>query len=313
LSASVSSPGASAVDREIETRFGPILGRDEPLDRHTTLGVGGRARFFLTPRDPDECADVLGRLTRLGVPSFLIGGGANLVIKDAGFDGAVVNLSHLSSLRTAGARVRAEAGVPLARVARRAMEWSLGGLEGLVGIPGTLGGSVYMNAGGRHGELGDVVESVLVVDRRGGRPHRLARDQVGFRYRGTALGDLVVLDAVLVLAPAERIEICKRMAAVLKRKHQTQPMGKRSAGCVFKNPAPERAAARLIDEAGLKGERVGAAEVSPKHANFIVNEGGASAADFFELVAHVRRRVLLAHGTPLALEVKVLGERGLEG
>ncbi len=296
---------------EIKARFGEILTEGEPLDRHTTMRVGGPARLFFMPRDVNEAADLVLALGACAVPLFVLGGGANLIIRDAGFDGAVVNLSALSEVKVSGERIRCGAGTPIARAAKEAMRNGLSGMEGLVGIPGTIGGAVFMNAGGRNGEFADVVEQVLVVDRRG-RLHRLAREQIGFRYRGTALGDLIVVEATLALAPGGRAAICAKMGEVLKRKHATQPMGQRSAGCVFKNPAPERAAAALIDQAGLKGERTGGAEVSRKHANFIVNDQGARAADVFALIARVRREVLARFGTPLGLEVKVLGERGLE-
>lgn len=302
--------GPSAVD-ELRARFRDILREGEPLLRHTTMRVGGPARLFFLPRDAGEAQDLLAALSRLAVPTFLLGGGANLLVGDRGFDGAVVNLAALDGIQVAGARIRCGAGVPLAKVARAALRAGLSGLEGLVGIPGTIGGSVYMNAGGRTGELADVVESIVVTDR-AGRLRTLARDDVGFRYRGTALGDRVVLEAVLRLAPGERAEIGARMGETLRKKRASQPMGQNSAGCVFKNPAPERAAAWLIDQAGLKGERAGGAEVSRKHANFIVNDRGASAGDVFALVERVRRQVLARFGTTLGLEVKVLGERGLE-
>ncbi|HVY62593.1 MAG TPA: UDP-N-acetylmuramate dehydrogenase [Planctomycetota bacterium] len=301
-------PGAREV---LERRFGEILAPEEPLDRHTTMRVGGPARMFFTPRDIEEAADLLVELEARRVPTFVLGGGSNLIVKDRGFDGAVINFSNLTTVRVSGDRIRCGAGAPLARVAKEAMRRNLSGMEGLVGIPGTIGGAVFMNAGGRNGEIADVVESVAALDRKG-RLHRLAREQVGFRYRGTGLRDLVVVEAVLKLAPGEKGAILEGMAAVLRKKHQSQPMGKRSAGCVFKNPSPERAAAWLIDQAGLKGERAGGAEVSPRHANFIVNESAARAADVFALIERVRREVLLRFQTPLGLEVKVLGELGLE-
>jgi UDP-N-acetylmuramate dehydrogenase len=297
--------------RELETRFGEILSVDEPLAHHTTMGVGGPARMYFEPRDLPEAIDLISALGSAGVPIFVLGLGANLLVRDAGYDGAVLNLSGLRSVRISGDRIRCEGGAPLARVAKEAMKHGLSGVEGLVGIPATIGGAVFMNAGGREGEIADVVESIAAVDRRG-RLHRLTRDQVGFRYRGTALEDLIVVEAVLRLRAGERGSICERMGAVLKKKHATQPMEQRSAGCVFKNPSIERAAAWLIDQAGLKGERAGGCEVSRRHANFIVNDRGASAQDIFALIARVRREVILKFGTPLGLEVKVLGEHGLE-
>jgi UDP-N-acetylmuramate dehydrogenase len=302
---------AGALRRELELRFGAILTPDEPLDRHTTMRVGGPARLFFMPRDLSEAQDLLAALGSSGVPTFILGGGSNLLIRDTGFEGAVVNFSAMAGMRASGERLRCGAGAALARAAKEALRHGLSGMEGLVGIPGTIGGAVYMNAGGRNGEISDVVESIAAVDRKG-RLHRLTRDQVGFRYRGTALGELVVVEATLKLAPADRDSICAKMGEVLKKKHVTQPMGQRSAGCVFKNPAPERAAAMLIDQAGLKGEREGGCEVSRRHANFIVNDRGARAADIFALIARVRREVLARFGATLALEVKVLGERGLE-
>lgn len=304
------APTTARLPRGLE-RFEAIASASEPLARHTTLGTGGRCAWFFTPRDIGETAALFEALDRGGVPAFILGGGSNLLVKDQGFDGAVVNLSAMAKVQVAGERIRAAAGAPLAKVAKRAMSAALSGMEGLVGIPGTLGGAVFMNAGGRHGETGDVVESVRVLDRRG-RLHTLAREQVGFRYRGTDLGPLVVCEVTLRLRPGKRGVICHRMGEVLKKKHLTQPMGERSSGCVFKNPAPESAAARLIDEAGLKGARVGGAEVSTKHANFIVNTGGATSADVLALVGRVRREVLVRAGRALCLEVQVLGAGGLE-
>jgi UDP-N-acetylmuramate dehydrogenase len=275
------------------------------------MRVGGPARMFFAPRDVAEAADLLATLSRLRVPTFMIGGGSNLVVRDAGFDGAVVNLGRLAAIEVGDGRIRCGAGAPLAQVAKEAMRAGLAGMEGLVGIPGTIGGAVFMNAGGRNGEIADVVEEVAVLDRAGGL-RRLARGDVGFRYRGTALGDRVVVEATLRLAPGAPAAIAAGMSSVLRKKHASQPMGQRSAGCVFKNPAPERAAAWLIDQAGLKGERAGGCEVSARHANFIVNDRGASAADVFALIARVRGAVLERFGTPLGLEVKVLGEHGLE-
>lgn len=295
----------------LATRFDAILSSEEPLDRHTTMRVGGPATMFFTPRDLAETEDLIGALEIHRVPRFILGGGSNLLIRDTGFDGAVINFSNQCEVKVASDRMRCGAGAPLARVAKYAMKAGLSGMEGLVGIPGTIGGAVFMNAGGRNGEMADVVESIGAVDK-AGTFSRITREHIGFRYRGTALKDLTVVEATLKLTPGDSRSICERMGEILKRKHQTQPMGQRSAGCVFKNPAPERAAAFLIDLAGLKGERAGGCEVSRKHANFIVNDAGARADDIFELIARVRRGVMARFGTMLPLEVKVLGERGLE-
>jgi len=292
-------------------KFPEIVTREERLDTHTTMRVGGPARAFFTPRQEAEASDLLASIRREEIPLFVLGGGSNLVIKDEGFDGAVVNFSNFRGTDVDGRFIRCEAGAELARVARLAMRHGLSGMEGLVGIPGTIGGAVFMNAGGRWGEIGDVVEHVVALDREG-RRHLLSKEQVGFKYRGTGLGDLVVVEATLKLEPAEKIVVCKKMGEYLKKKHDTQPMGQRSAGCIFKNPEPNRAAAWLIDQAGLKGERAGGCSVSPKHANFIVNDAKAEARDIFALIESVRRGVQERFGTRLGLEVKVLGAAGLE-
>jgi UDP-N-acetylmuramate dehydrogenase len=295
----------------LHERFSGFSHRLEPLGRHTTLRVGGEAQLFLVPRTAQEVTESVAALAEAGVPLFLLGGGSNLLIRDAGYDGAVMNLAPLRWVDRKGLRMRVGAGTPLALVIRRAMEAGLRGMEGLVGIPGTVGGAVFMNAGGRHAEMRDVVESVRVVDRRG-HESVLRREEIGFRYRGTALGDLVVTEAHLRLERGDKMQICQRMAEVLKHKRDTQPLGTRSAGCVFKNPGSERAAAWLIDQSGLKGLRVGGAQVSPRHANLIVNHQKATARDVLGLIQEVRREVLLRWGTPLQLEVRVLGARGLE-
>lgn len=297
--------------RELHDRFGAICEDEVRLESHTTMRIGGRAEHFLMPRDAAEAADLLALLSRRGVPVFVLGGGSNLLVRDEGFDGAVVNLSALRSVRVEGGRIRAGAGAPLAHVAKRAVWSDLSGLEGVVGIPGTIGGAVYMNAGGRYGSVGDVVESVLVADR-AGHTLRLDRSRIEFGYRHTSLEGLIVLEVTVRLRRAPEGRVCQRVAAILKRKQRSQPWRERTAGCVFRNPGPERPAALLIDRAGLKGRSVGGAEVSSKHANFIVNARGAHAADVLALIAEVRREVLLQSGSALALEVHVLGPRGLE-
>ncbi|MHC4828918.1 MAG: UDP-N-acetylmuramate dehydrogenase [Planctomycetota bacterium] len=297
--------------RDFEGRFAEILSGNEALATHTTLRVGGEADYLCMPRSVQETQDVTAFLTRHDVARFMLGGGSNLLVRDAGFRGVVINLSAINHLAFDGERVSAGAGVPLAKVCSRAMKKSLAGLEPLVGIPGTIGGALFMNAGGRHGDMAAVTESALVVDRQG-KLSRLDPDAIGFAYRKTGLAGLTVLEVTLRLAQGEKREILRRMTSILKAKQVSQPMGEWSAGCVFKNPDDGRAAAFLIDRAGLKGRRQGDACVSERHANFIVNEGKAQAKDVLRLISGVRREVLARYGAPLRLEVQVLGEQGLE-
>ncbi len=295
----------------VAARLRPLCEREEPLERHTTLRVGGRARLFIVPRTRQEVALAARTLHQAGIALFMLGGGSNLLVREEGFAGAVMHLAPLRRVERHGTRLRVGAGAPLALVIRRAMEAGLSGMEGLVGIPGTIGGAVCMNAGGHLREMRDVVESVRVIDREG-RERVLSRTEVGFRYRGSALGDLIVVEAVLRLERDDKLAICQRMAQVLKRKRDTQPLGRRSAGCVFKNPGGGHAAAWLIDRAGLKGRRLGGARVSERHANFIVNDRNATANDVLGLIHEVRREVLARWGAALRLEVRVLGTGGLE-
>jgi len=265
---------------------------EEPLAPYTTMKVGGPADFLIEPRDEQELALVVRAARECDVPLRLLGSGANLLVRDEGVRGAVVRLARLN--RRDGLRV--QAGYNLARLVKETVHEGLAGLEALAGVPAAVGGAVRMNAGGRHGEIADCVRTVDVMSP-DGEIRTLSKAEVGFRYRGTDLGDSIVLAAGFELRPDPGVR--ERYDAILGDKKRTQPLGSRNAGCMFKNP-PGNHAGRLIDAWGLKGERVGAAHVSRKHANFIVNEGGATASDVLRLVDLVRSRV------PVPLELEVL-------
>ena len=273
-------------ERKISVRL------DEPLGPYTTMKVGGPADYFVEPRSPDELAETFRAARECELPVRLLGSGANLLIRDEGVRGVVVRLTHLN--RRAGLHV--EAGYNFAKLVKETAAEGLGGLECLAGIPAQVGGAIRMNAGGRHGETAAAVKyvDVLTID---GDVRRLTRDQVGFRYRGTGLGAAVVLAAGFDLHPADGIR--ERYEDVLSQKKNSQPLGTHNAGCMFKNP-PGGHAGRIIDECGLKGLRVGNAHVSEKHANFIENDGGATAADILSLVEKIQARA------PLPLELEVL-------
>jgi UDP-N-acetylmuramate dehydrogenase len=265
---------------------------EEPLAPFTTMKVGGPADYFVEPRSPEDLASVFRAASDCGLPVRILGSGANLLIRDEGVRGVVVRFTHLN--RRKGLHV--EAGYNFARLVKETAAEGLGGLECLAGIPAQVGGAIRMNAGGRHGETAAAVDYVDVMTP-AGELRRLTREQVGFRYRGTSLGDAVVLAAGFYLLPADGVR--ERYEDVLAQKKTSQPLGTHNAGCMFKNP-PGGQAGRIIDECGLKGLRVGNAHVSEKHANFIENDGGATAADVLRLVDLIRARA------PVPLELEVL-------
>jgi len=265
---------------------------DEPLAPYTTMKVGGPADYFVEPRNPDELAAAYRAARDCDLSIRLLGSGANLLIRDEGVRGVVVRLTHLN--RREGLHV--EAGYNFAKLVKETAAEGLSGLECLAGIPAQVGGAIRMNAGGRHGETSSSVKYVDVMTPDGAL-RRLRRDQVGFRYRGTGLGDAVVVAAGFDLHPLGGIR--ERYEEVLAQKKSSQPLGTHNAGCMFKNP-PGGHAGRIIDECGLKGLRVGNAHVSEKHANFIENDGGATAADILSLVEKIQARA------PLPLELEVL-------
>lgn len=283
------------------------LSLNEPLTRHTSWRVGGPARRLYRPADAADLADFLRRLDPQE-PLLWLGLGSNLLVDDAGFPGTVVETQGcLTALEPAGdLGVRAEAGVACAKVARFAARRGLVGVEFLAGIPGTMGGALAMNAGAWGGETWEHVARVRTIDRRGEVRERPPADfRVGYREVGGPPGEWF-LDAELALAPGDAEAAQARIRELLDRRARTQPTGLPSCGSVFRNP-PGSFAARLIEAAGLKGFAIGGAQVSPMHANFIINTGAASAADIARLIAHVRERVEATSGVRLVTEVKHIG------
>lgn len=277
------------------------------MSRHTSFRVGGPADLYVRPADFPSLEAARAILAEAGLPVLVIGLGTNLLVRDGGIRGAVVSTARLSGWRVDGTRMLAQSGSPLAALAREAARQGLSGLEFAAGIPGTLGGAVVMNAGAHGMSMADVVERVTVQGR-GGRTV-LHRDELEFTYRSSSLRgrDLVVVEAVLNLRPSSGAEVRQRMQALLEVRRRTQPRGVPSAGSFFRNP-PGVAAGFLIEQAGCKGMRVGGAEVSPVHANFLVNVGGATAADILALAARVRERVAERFGLWLEPEVEIVGE-----
>jgi UDP-N-acetylmuramate dehydrogenase len=284
----------------------------EPMAKHTSWRVGGPADSFIRPRSLAELREFLASLDA-DVPLTFIGLGSNLLVRDGGIRGAVICTSGLPREveRLEGGRVRAGAALACATLARRCARWHLGPAAFFAGIPGTLGGALAMNAGAFGGETWDRVASVVTIGRDGSLRDRSRDDfDVGYRTVVGPAGEWFV-EATLALdegAFAEPVDI----KSLLEKRTATQPLGRPSAGSVFRNPPGEHAG-RLIEAAGLKGLRIGNAEISPKHANFIINLGGASAADIEALIERARSVVRERFGVALEAEVRILGERGEGG
>jgi len=291
-----------------ETPLRGELLHDEPLSRHTSWRVGGPARRFYRPADRADLVAFLQTLA-LDEPLLWLGLGSNLLVRDGGFDGTVLAVSgRLNALRLSGPdRLYGEVGVACAHVARLAVRSGGVGLEFLAGIPGTLGGALAMNAGAFGGETWANVVEVETVDRSGiVRTRRPADFVVGYREVHGPAGEWF-LAATLRFEPGDAASAQQRVRQLLDRRAATQPTSQPSGGSTFRNP-PGDFAARLIETAGLKGLTIGGAQVSPKHANFIVNLGGATAADIEVLIAEVAARVKAVHGVDLRAEVHTVGE-----
>ncbi len=298
------------------SRFEGLRGElrmDEPMSRHTSWRVGGPADLWYRPADLADLAEFLAALPP-DTPVYWVGLGSNLLVRDAGIRGTVIGTHGVFARleRLGENRIYAEAGVPCAKIARRCAIWGLGAGEFFAGIPGTLGGALAMNAGAFGGETWNHVVAVETVDRAGVRHRRRPSEyEVGYRSVRGPGGEWFT--AAELEFPTGRPTTQESIRDLLVRRKETQPIGEPSCGSVFRNPAGDYAA-RLIEAAGLKGRRIGGAQVSPKHANFIVNTGGATAADIEALIRLVGDEVERVHGVRLEPEVRVLGTRaGEEG
>lgn len=295
----------SAVMDETKTQ-GRLL-RDEPLARHTSWRAGGAADLYYEPTSIEALAAFVAALGE-EIPLTFVGLGSNLLVRDGGVRGVVIGTRALPRLieRLDERRVRATAAVPCTSLARRCVRWQLGPAAFFAGIPGTLGGALAMNAGAFEGETWTHVASVEVLDRRG-RLRERVRDEFEVAYRSVVgPAEEWFVAATFALAHDTETEVSAIKAMVTKR-GELQPLDKPSAGSVFRNP-PGHYAGALIERAGLKGHRIGGAMVSEKHANFIVNVGGATAADIERLIAHVRTSVAERLGVELEPEVRIIGE-----
>lgn len=281
----------------------------EPMTKHTSFHIGGPAELMAQPQSEAELQSLLLKAAEAAVPVTLVGNGSNLLVRDKGIRGLVIKLgSMLRDIKVSGNVLTFGSGVSLAQASKKAAELGLSGMEFAVGIPGSIGGAVYMNAGAYDGEMSKVVKSVRVMDA-AGEVSELSSGELDFGYRHSALqgSGKIVTSVTVELAAGDKQAIAEKMADFSNRRITKQPLELPSAGSMFKRP-PGYFAGTLIDQTGLKGYTVGGAQVSTKHAGFVVNIGGATAADVLQLISDVQAKVFAAHGVHLEPEVLVLGE-----
>lgn len=280
---------------------------NEPLARHTTFRVGGPADVLFLPESAEELQRAMELAREAGEDCLVIGNGSNLLVRDGGVRGLVIKLAGpMSGVSVEGTAIRAQAGASLSQVSRAALQASLTGLEFASGIPGSLGGALAMNAGAYGGELSQVVrEAMVLMD---GRVQTLSREELVMGYRTTRVlrEGGIVLSAVLDLKEGDAPQIAETMDELNRRRREKQPLSFPSAGSTFKRPEGYFAGA-LIEQAGLKGYAIGGAQVSEKHAGFLINRGGATASDLLRLIEYVQERVYAQSGVRLETEVRICG------
>jgi UDP-N-acetylmuramate dehydrogenase len=317
----VSGPGGAVGTRAALDNFlkkqGLVPREQEPLRKHSTWRIGGPADFLIEPCCWEQVARVLQYTDERGIPAVVIGKGSNLLFDDRGLRGVVIKIGpRLSGLAIMGTLVRAQSGISASRLARAAGRAGLGGLEHIVGIPGTLGGLVFMNGGSLQRAIGDAIVEVRTMDRQG-NVRTLQRKECGFAYRHSRFQDHpgVICEAALALTPGPRDDIAAEMLAILRDRRRKFPLTLPNCGSVFKGnpqatifPVPP---GKIIEDAGLKGARVGDAVVSERHANFIVNRAHARAEDVLTLIELVRECVLRQTGLTLMCEVQFVERTGV--
>ncbi|MCL2617430.1 MAG: UDP-N-acetylmuramate dehydrogenase [Defluviitaleaceae bacterium] len=279
----------------------------EPMSRHTTFCIGGPAAVMLLPDCAEDIVTAVELAGFVGAPIFVTGGGSNLLVSDSGINAVVIKLGRdFARAECEDGIITAQAGLSLAALADTALAQELAGLEFSAGIPGSLGGAVFMNAGAYGEEMSGVVQSVQLLER--GELVTRGADGLGFGYRtsGVLTGGGIVLSATLRLEPGRPEDILAKMEDLAAQRRDKQPLEYPSAGSAFKRP-PGRFAGKLVDDAGLRGFAVGGAQISVKHAGFIINTGGATAQDVRALIAHVQERVFKLFGVELEPEVRMVG------
>lgn len=290
---------------DLQNIFRGRIALNEPMSKYTSFRIGGPADYYLEPLDKEDVVRLITYLQEQKIPYVMIGSGSNLLISDEGIRGAVVNIEKgLNKITADGNTVVAEAGVKMAKFVDFCIQRGLKGVEMLPGIPGTIGGAIIMNAGAYGGEISDHLVKVEVL--RGGNVVSVAKTEAGFAYRRSGFARDVILSASFEFPLGDRAELMKRRRELLIKRNQSQPLNLPNSGSVFKNP-PGQFAAKLIEEIGLKGMRIGGAQISDKHGNFIVNTGNATASDVLALIRKARDTVAEKRNVRLELEVKLIG------
>lgn len=284
--------------------------QNEPMRAHTTFKIGGEADIFIIPASPAALIYAVKKCNELEIPYFILGNGSNLLVSDGGIEGAVISLSGINGISYDGEKITCGAGAMLSSVCLKALSLSLTGLEFAYGIPGTAGGALYMNAGAYGGQMADVIESAECLTA-SGEIKTLKKEDMRLGYRSSVFknGGLIIISLTLALKKGDKTEIKTEMDDLLNRRKQKQPLEYPSAGSTFKRPKGYFAGA-LIEKNGLKGLTVGGAQVSEKHAGFVINRGGATAADVKALIGKIQKKVFENDGVMLEPEVIFTGRNG---
>ena len=280
---------------------------NEPLSKHTTYGIGGPAEIMVFPENKTDLIQIIRTARKMNQPVSILGSGSNILISDNGIKGVVISLKNtLKLIEIENQKLYAECGSMLGRIVKQAVKHNLIGLENLNGVPGTLGGALVMNAGAWGGEISENLVQVELIDE-DGKLRYLKKNEINFSYRQSSFNKKdILLSAEFLLKKADKEIINKNFVEAQTGRKSTQPLNKRSAGSLFKNPKGH-SAGKLIDEAGLKGFSVGQAKISDKHANFFINEGNASSKDMLQLIKKAHQTVKEKFNINLELEVKLMG------
>ncbi|MEK7309856.1 MAG: UDP-N-acetylmuramate dehydrogenase [Planctomycetota bacterium] len=285
--------------KNIFVSYKSIIRYNEPMAKHTSFHIGGRAEVFITPKNLAQLSGIYRLCCKKKIPIHILGRGTNLLVNDRGVKGVVLKPEWIN-LERKGNKITVSSAYPLARLVQESAKMGLSGLEPLVGIPGSVAGAVMMNAGGKYGQIGDVVKSVKVITKDG----RIKTvNKIRFGYRWSNLKGKLLSEVTLQLKPTTSAAVRSRIGEILREKRQTQPLADWSAGCVFTNPT-RSSAGMLIDKAGLKGLTIGGAKISTKHANFIVNAGKAKGKDVLKLINIIKKTVRKKFGVNLGLEIE---------
>ena len=297
------------MDIEKFKAISPDLLENESMAKHTTFHVGGKADMYVSVKSVEELSSLIKLARETDTPFTVIGNGSNILVKDKGIRGLVIEIgSGMSACEIKGNMIYAEAGILLSRLASLALNNSLTGMEEISGIPGTLGGGIYMNAGAYGGELKNIIKTVTYIDEYG-EEQTVTADECEFGYRKSIFtsGGKYIISAVIELSEGDRTEISEKMADYAKRRREKQPLSLPSAGSTFKRPEGYFAGA-LIQESGLKGYKSGGAMISDLHAGFVVNYDNATSQDILDVIKHTQETVLDKFGVMLETEVKIIGE-----